>query len=164
MNQRNFLRALVASAVFAMLSGCATAPASPSAAATEKQDGAPAVAEALKVAEDPKAPIERRVTDRWKLLVAGDAVRAYTYLTPGIRSAQTVEQYGEWLKSRQIKWKVGKYMDRQCEDSSTCTVSVLVVAETKMPGIPGVQEASSVIEEKWLQFDGVWYHLPKNAR
>ncbi|MBK6435978.1 MAG: hypothetical protein IPF83_09000 [Rhodanobacteraceae bacterium] len=162
MNQHINQRLLAVVAAIALLSGCASAPASK----TEATDAAaaPIVNDAAAISEDPKAPIERRVTDRWKLLVAGDAARAYTYLTPGYRSTATPSQYAEWLKSRQIKWTAGKYMDRQCDDATTCAVSVQIMAETKLPGIPGVQQASSVIEEKWLQFDGVWYHLPKNAR
>lgn len=162
MNQAINLRVLAAAAAIALLSACASAPATK----TESSDAAaaPIVNDTNAVSDDPTAPIERRVTDRWKLLVAGDAARAYTYLTPGYRQTETAAQYADWLKARQIKWTAGKYMDRQCDDASTCTVSVQIVAETKLPGIPGVQEASSVIEEKWLQFDGVWYHLPKNAR
>jgi hypothetical protein len=148
-------------AALVLLSGCATAP-------KEQGDAvaAPAAVAAtgVVVSTDPQAAIERRATDRWKLLVAKDAVRAYGYLTPGYRATMTATQYDEWLRSRQIKWVAGKYVDRTCSDATTCTVSMEIVAETKLPSIPGVQQGAALVEEQWLQIDGVWYHLPKNAR
>ena len=69
MNQHINQRLLAVVAAIALLSGCASAPASK----TEATDAAaaPIVNDAAAISEDPKAPIERRVTDRWKLLVAG---------------------------------------------------------------------------------------------
>lgn len=155
------LRAAAAVSAAMFLSACASSPAQ------KTQAAAPAASEAstgLVVSEDPRAPIERRVTDRWKLLVARDAARAYNYLTPGYRTTTTPAQYDEWLRTRQIKWTAGKYVDRHCADATTCTVSVEVSIETKLPGIPGIQQSTGVIDEQWLQIEGVWYHLPKNVR
>jgi hypothetical protein len=162
---QRFKIATAASALI-LLSACATAPATKNdgAAAPVAASAAGQTADAVVVSEDPKAPLERRVTDRWKLLVAKDAARAYGYLTPGYRATTTPAQYEEWMRTRQIKWTAGKYVDRHCDDTTTCSVSVDVSIETKMPGIPGVQASAGVIEESWLQIEGVWYHLPKIAR
>lgn len=157
----NPLRAAAAVSAAMLLSACASSPAQ------KNEVPAPAASAAsagVAVSEDPQAPIERRVTDRWKLLIAKDAARAYTYLTPGYRTTTTAAQYDDWLRARQVKWTSGKYVDRQCADATTCTVSVEVSIETKLPGIPGIQQSTGVIDEQWLQIEGVWYHLPKNAR
>lgn len=161
MNQAINLRVLAAAATIALLSACASAPA----AKTEFGRHGSADWQRHQCGFRRPDGADRAPRDRPPgSCCVGDAARAYTYLTPGYRQTETAAQYADWLKGRQIKWTAGKYIHRQCDDASTCTVSVQIVAETKLPGIPGVQEASSVIEEKWLQFDGVWYHLPKNAR
>lgn len=152
-----------AASLVALLSACASAPATKTEAQAAPAVGG-AVAGEVVIAEDPKAPLERRVTDRWKLLVAKDAAKAYGYLTPGYRATTTPAQYDEWMRTRQVKWTAGKYVDRHCDDKTTCVVSVEVAIETKLPGIPGVQASAGVIDENWLQIEGVWYHLPKNAR
>lgn len=161
MIESRMLRAVAAASAAMLLSACASAPAQKAEVVAPAATGASV---GLAVSEDPGAPIERRVTDRWKLLIARDAARAYTYLTPGYRTTTTPAQYDEWLRTRQVKWTSGKYVDRHCADATTCTVSVEVSIETKLPGIPGIQQSTGVIDEQWLQIEGVWYHLPKNAR
>lgn len=160
MKRLNLLPALFGLLLVTLLAGCAgnaTKSAPSDVAASSTTSG-------LDISSDPKAVLERRVTDRWKLLIAGDASRAYTYLTPGYRTTVTEQQYGDWLRSRQIKWISGKYVDRDCASAEMCEVSVLVAVQTKLPGVPGVQETAAAVPEKWLLIDGVWYHLPKNAR
>jgi len=124
----------------------------------------PSTTDGVKVSPDPQAPLERRATDRWKLLIAGDAAGAYAYLTPGYRATKTPEQYDEWLRTRQIKWKAAFYTDHGCDHPEACKVDLIVSAETMLRGIATPQMSSGTISEDWLLIDGVWYHLPKEAR
>ncbi len=124
----------------------------------------PSTTDGVKVSTDPQAPLERRATDRWKLLVAGDATGAYAYLTPGYRATKTPEQYAEWVRTRQIKWKAALYTDHKCENPDVCKVDMIISAETMLRGISTPQSSAGAISENWLRIDGVWYHLPKEAR
>lgn len=154
------LRILVL-AMAALLSACAS---------TQDKDEAPkagaglSTSDGVKVSTDPLAPLERRATDRWKLLIAGDAAGAYAYLTPGYRTTKTSEQYAEWVRTRQIKWKAAFYSDHQCESPDACKADLIVSAESMLRGVSTPQLSSGTISEDWLRIDGVWYHLPKEAR
>ena len=116
------------------------------------------------MSSDPRAPLERRATDRWKLLIARDAARAYTYLTPGYRAGQAEGEYSKWLASRQIEWRSAAYVDHTCDSPDVCKVALSLAVETTVPGIPGKHNVTGGVVESWLKFDGVWYHLPANKR
>lgn len=163
MNKFHRIRNAATASLLVLLAACAASPEKKGDAVAAPANSAQA-ANGIDVSTDPKAPLPRRATDRWKLLIAKDAARAFTYLTPGYRATMTSAQYEEWLRTRQIRWTQGKYVDHHCSEPTACVVSIEVSIETKVPGIPGVQASSGVVEESWLQIDGVWYHLPTNVR
>ncbi|MBK7144169.1 MAG: hypothetical protein IPH76_02765 [Xanthomonadales bacterium] len=159
----NSVWTLVATAAMAaLLASCASTPAGKpeagDAAAVATTEGG------VVVSSDPRAPLERRATDRWKLLIAKDAARAYTYLTPGYRAGQTEGEYAKWLDGRRVKWTAAVYVDHACSSSDACKVSLSVSVETVVPGVPGKQSLTSSVTENWLLIEGVWYHLPEGQR
>ncbi len=158
----NSVWTLVATAAMAaLLASCATTPAG-------KSEAGDAAAEATTEMEwwssDPRAPLERRATDRWKLLIAKDAARAYTYLTPGYRAGQTEGEYAKWVDGRRVSWISAVYVDHTCSSSDACKVSLSVSVETVVPSVPGKQSLTSSLTENWLLIEGVWYHLPEGRR
>jgi hypothetical protein len=76
----------------------------------------------------------------------------------------TLEQYAEWLRTRQIKWKGALYSDHVCEQPEACKVSMIIAIETTLRGISTPQQSNGVADENWLRIEGVWYHLPKETR
>lgn len=155
-----FRNAFVSAMVAVLLGGCASTPADK----TAKPEAADASAAAgVAVSGDPKAPLERRATDRWKLLIAKDAARAYTYLTPGYRQQQSAAEYVAWVNTRQVSWVSAQYQDHHCESPQSCAVGLQLTVSTKLRGVAGEQQATTYISERWLQVDGVWYYFPKGS-
>jgi hypothetical protein len=141
---------LVAVAVFAVLLGaCATGSGTKS----DKQSASQVAGKVV--------PVEDRAVQRWQLLIAGKAAEAYDYLSPGVRSAKPREQYAQEMSQRPVHWKTVAFSKKQCEGDS-CTVTVHIEYEVKMPGIGiGMVSAPSEVEERWIQLDGTWYHVPE---
>ena len=109
-----------------------------------------------------KASPEVRALERWKLLIAGKAGEAWDYLSPGARSTKTREAYAAEMSQRPIRWEtVESYEKPVCEADDACTVKILVTYSVDVP-LPnvGLVTSPSVLEEKWIALDGVWYHVP----
>lgn len=113
-------------------------------------------------AKSAKAPPEQRAIERWNLLIAGKAGEAWEYLSPGARSTKSREAYHAEMTQRPIRWeRVEPYEKTVCEADDACTVKILVTYSMDVP-LPNVGRVTSpsVLEEKWIALDGVWYHVP----
>lgn len=103
-----------------------------------------------------------RAQQRWDLLIAGDYLGAYQYLTRGYRSTVSAQQYDARLRTRTVKWLSAEAHEAECDGEGVCSVQVTLDFEVQMP-IPGIgkQRSFQPLTEKWLLDDGVWYFLPK---
>lgn len=141
-----------------ILAACASAPAT-----KEVVDASAEASDSVKVSTDPAAPLERRATDRWKLLIAKDGARAYGYLTPGYRAKKSEREYVDWVNARPVTWVSAAYQEYQCDSKESCKVYLFLTLETTLRGVSGTQQTFATVEERWLKIDGVWYHLPEDA-
>lgn len=158
MKTKNFAYGLAALVAPLILAACASAPATKEAADTSAE-----ASDSVKVSTDLAAPLERRATDRWKLLIAKDGARAYTYLTPGYRAKKPEKEYIDWVLARPVNWVSAAYQQHTCDTKESCKVSMFLGVETSIRGVPGMQQAFAEVSERWLQIDGVWYYLPEDA-
>jgi hypothetical protein len=148
-----------------LIAGCATAPQEK----PESGDAAAGVADTtaggkVAVSADPHAPLERRATDRWKLLIGAEPKRAYQYLTPGYRATKSEKDYVDWAAARQVVWTQAQYQDHTCSDPESCKVGLQLTVKVKLRGVAGEHDTTTYISENWLKIDGVWYHLPKDGQ
>ena len=151
---RNFptRTAVAAAALLALtLGGCATGGGTSTSADAPETASKP---------RDKRAGVEARAQERWDLLIAGKAGEAYDYLSPGVRSRQTREQYQVTIMQRPVKWLAAKVNESSCEGDS-CLVAVEVQYRAAIPssGVPPM-EMPAFLEERWLKVDGVWVHTP----
>lgn len=149
------------------LAGCATSSATKSGPEAGDADAVTAESTApgsVEVSTDVHASLERRATDRWKLLVAGEPARAYQYLTPGYRATKTEKDYVDWARARQVVWTQALYQEHTCSDPESCKVGLQLTVKVKLRGVAGEHETTTYISENWLKIDGVWYHLPKDGQ
>ena len=52
-----------------------------------------------------------RAMERWNLLIAKDAAKAWTYLSPGYRSTHPQKTYADEMSQRPVRWaKVTPYV------------------------------------------------------
>jgi len=124
----------------AMLGACASAPSG----------------RAGKAAADP----ELRAIERWNLLIAGQAEKAYDYLSPGRRDAETREVYAQRMNNRPVRWEEAIFMSKACEQPDTCRVTIQLNINVPLPGMGGASPSLSFSQETWVRArNGQWYYL-----
>lgn len=104
--------------------------------------------------------VDKRSVERWNLLVAHEAEKAYDYLTPGYRATQTRENYAAAMNNRPVQWTGATFKDKTC-DGDRCKVEVNIRYSLAMPGATSRKtESESVQAETWIRVNGEWYFLP----
>ncbi|GAA0714274.1 hypothetical protein [Dokdonella soli] len=105
--------------------------------------------------------VDQRSVERWKFLIAHQAEKAYDYLTPGVRTTRTREDYASAMNNRPVQWKAVKFNRKEC-DTDRCTVHVDVTYSLVMPGVGKAIEATRTQDENWILVKGEWYFLPSD--
>jgi hypothetical protein len=109
---------------------------------------------------------EQKVLDRaqarWDAVIAGDLESAYTYYSPGYRSATSVIDFAVEMRTRRVRYTSAKYVSHECGEAR-CTVKFLVGFRIPAP-VPGmtVFDSTQLIEDTWVRTDGKWWYLPNN--
>ena len=103
--------------------------------------------------------VEQRALDRWKLLLDGDYLSAYKYMSPGFKSITPADVYSADLRRSAVKWQDAELLNVDCPDSERCVVEMLV-RSTVRNMLKGVDEADfeSAITETWIRLDDSWYY------
>lgn len=147
------LAALIATAL--LVAGCASeTKRADSPAATDKVAGAKSV---------PSSVAQRRAIERWELLIAHNAEKAYDYLSPGFRATKKRDDYAREMNDRPVKWsKVLPYRE-VCEKPNVCVIDLQVDAAVKMPGVGQPVSSVGFVTETWIRSQGKWYFVPHTA-
>ena len=109
---------------------------------------------------------DKRVVDRaqarWDAVISGDLETAYTYYSPGYRSAASVIDYAVEMRTRRVAYTSAKYVSHECEEAR-CTVKFHVGFRVPAP-VPGmtVFDSKQMVDDTWIRTDGKWWYLPKN--
>ena len=111
------------------------------------------------VKKDDGAVVEARALERWNFLVAHQAEKAYDYLTPGFRQTITREKYAADKNDVALRWKGARVSGHSC-DADACTVTVMIDAQVRLPGVGQAQSTTMPSEEHWVRIDRNWYYLP----
>ncbi|MEO8459131.1 MAG: hypothetical protein ABI451_01265 [Dokdonella sp.] len=110
--------------------------------------------------KDATATIEQRAVERWNLLIAHQAEKAYDYLSPGVRATQSRETYAALMNHRPIQWKTVKFVNKQCE-SDRCDVRLIVDYSVTLNRAMGQPVSSfAPLKETWVHVKGEWFFLP----
>ena len=107
-------------------------------------------------------PVPERAKARWAALLSDDLETAYTYYSPGYRSANSVIDFGVAYRLRKVQFTSADYIEHECEESR-CTVAfdVGLRAQNPVPGM-SVWDGKQKIVETWIKSDGEWWFVPKN--
>lgn len=111
------------------------------------------------VRKDEGSVVEARAVERWNLLIAHRAEKAYDYLTPGFRQTISREKYAEQKNDVALRWKAARVNGHSC-DADSCTVTVMVDTQVQLPGIGRAAPTTLPSEEHWVKVDRSWYYLP----
>jgi hypothetical protein len=109
----------------------------------------------------PEDVVKERAQARWDALLTGDFATAYSYYSPGFRSATTVVDFEIGIRMRKVQHRSAEYLDQNCEEN-VCTVRFTVGYRVVKP-VPGVDawENEGVVSEQWIKSDGEWWFLPQ---
>jgi|ERR1700733_12835335 len=103
--------------------------------------------------------IKQRSIERWDLLIAHKADKAYDYLSPGFRKTISREKYAEEMNERGLRWDKVDYGSQEC-DATTCKVRLLVQYKINLNGSVGTVKSMGPQVETWIKADGKWFFLP----
>jgi len=108
--------------------------------------------------------LEKRSVERWDLLIAHKAEKAYDFLTPGTRTTESREKYAADMNNRPVHWQSVTYIDRKCDDPDACTLQLQAAYSVNMSARMG-QDVQSVtlLWERWIRVNGQWYYLPERS-
>ena len=108
--------------------------------------------------------LEKRSVERWNLLIARKAEKAYDYLTPGTRTTESREKYAADMNNRPVHWESVTYIDRKCDDPDACTLQLQATFSVNMSAKMGHDVQSvTLLWERWVRVNGQWYYLPEHA-
>src|SRR5262249_22257785 len=106
------------------------------------------------------AVLEKRSVERWNLLIAHHAEKAYDFLSPGTRSVQTREKYAADKNDTALHWKSVEYVGRTCETNDACTVQLKGSYSANMSARMGHDVNAITMQwERWIRVDGQWFYL-----
>lgn len=103
--------------------------------------------------DSPQDVVAKRVQLRWDALIKGDLDKAYEYLSPGTRSAMSLELYK--AKIRSGGWKKASVDSVVCV-RERCDVGVKVEYSYR-----DMKSIETYVSEVWLLDDGEWWHVLK---
>lgn len=132
-------------AAAALLSGCMSG-------GTRPQDGGGNA--------ESESVLKTRAVERWDLLIARKAEKAWDFLSPGFRETKTRAAYAEEMNGRGIRWSKVSYASQEC-DADTCKVRLLVDYNLNLGGPAGTVKSASPVVETWIKVKGRWYFLPE---
>jgi hypothetical protein len=106
--------------------------------------------------------VRERAQARWDALLNSDFATAYSYLSPGYRSATTVVDYEIGIRMRKVQYRTAETQDYSCE-KSVCTVRIKVGYKLAK-AVPGMAawESDGMVSEQWIKSDGNWWFLPQS--
>lgn len=107
--------------------------------------------------------IQARAIERWNLLIAHQAEKAWDYLSPGYRETRPREAYAKEMNARGVTWSKVSFNSQKC-DADVCTVHLAVDYTVNMGAAIGKVTSMGPITETWIKVKGQWYFLPEQFR
>ena len=99
-----------------------------------------------------ESQVSAKAEARWQALIAKDLDKAYEFLSPGSKSAYTVQLYKGMI--RPLDWRTGKALSASCEGEK-CSVKVQITFFHQRAG----GELGTVLTETWIKDAGNWWYV-----
>ena len=115
------------------------------------------------VKQEDDSVLRARAVERWDMLIARKADKAWDYLSPGYRETKPRDAYAEEMNNRGIRWSKVTFGSQEC-DADTCKVRLLVNYNVNLGGLAGTVGSTGPVVETWIKVKGRWYFLPEQFR
>jgi len=102
--------------------------------------------------------LRERVATYWQLKVHEDFMKSYEYEAPYYREKTTMINYLRGINTDVVKYLAATPGDMKL-DGDSARVDVKVRVRVKPPQMRS-EEYSTLLTEKWVKVDDVWYHVP----
>lgn len=108
-----------------------------------------------------KHPVEERAQQRWNALLEQDFDTAYSFYSPGYRSANSRVDFEISQRLRRVAITAARVEGSDCS-ADACTVTALVQYSVGA-AVPGVSkwESTSNVQERWVRTEGNWWFVPE---
>lgn len=111
------------------------------------------------VKDQDSSVIRTRAVERWDLLIARKAEKAWDYLSPGYRETKPRDTYAQEMNARGIGWSKVRFGSQECE-ADVCKVRLSVDYTVNLGGPAGKVGSMGLVVEIWVKARGQWYYLP----
>ncbi len=102
--------------------------------------------------------LRERVVAFWDHKIKGEFDKSYEYELPLFRKKTNMVQYIGSFDTYTVRWRSAK-VDKIKVDGTSASVEITIRVEVKLPKIR-TSERDSLLTEKWVKADDVWYHVP----
>jgi hypothetical protein len=102
--------------------------------------------------------LRERVTAYWQYKANDEFDKIYEFEAPVYKRKVTLVHYIKGFNTNAVKWKKAAIENISMEETSAM-VDMNLRVRVKVPAIPAY-EYDSLIKEKWVKVDGMWYHIP----
>jgi hypothetical protein len=116
--------------------------------------------EAVKNVSDEEV-LRERVIAYWNHKIREEFDKSYEYEYPLYRKQVSLVKYIKGFKTDVIRWKAVNVKDININDDEAI-VGMYINIDVKVPGIRRI-ERDSLVKEKWVRVEGIWYHVPERA-
>ncbi len=117
----------------------------------------------LKPSLTPEQLVGQRAQARVDAMITGDFATAYSFYTPGYRSAVAQEDFIVRFKISKVKWTGAKLAEVNCAGIAVCSARVDIDYFVDEP-LRGVSEFRNTrrIGETWINIDDQWYFVDES--
>lgn len=102
--------------------------------------------------------MRERVASYWQLKVKEDFIKSYEYEVPYYRKNTNMIDYLKGINTYVVKYLSAMPGEIKW-DVDVAVVDVKLRVRVKPPQMKS-EEYDSIIKEKWIKSDGMWYHVP----
>lgn len=107
----------------------------------------------------PEEIVAQRAKERWEHLMQGRPEQAWEYIAPGSRALLDRASYLAQKRNAPVTYTRVELLETTCEAES-CTVELRIHTQAPLP-FAGMVPAYSLLRERWVLSDGVWYFVPQ---
>jgi hypothetical protein len=99
-----------------------------------------------------------RVVTFWDHKIKGEFDKSYGYELPLFRKKTQMVEYIGSFNPYVVQWHSAK-VDKIKVEGTSASVEMTIRTEVRLPKIR-TSERDSLLTEKWVKVDDVWYHVP----
>lgn len=116
--------------------------------------------EAIKDVSDEEV-LRERVMAYWNHKIKQEFDKSYEYEEPFYRKKVNLVKYIKGFRTDLLRWQAAEIREMDVKGDEAI-VKLGLKIDVKIPRIKRL-ESDSLVTEKWVRVEGIWYHVPERA-